>query len=47
MSELKCPDCGNSDPDEFIPYGDGYMCRSCGCEFGEGLFIRVEKVIKS
>ena len=28
----RCPDCNS---DRVIPWDDGYICCSCGCEFGE------------
>ncbi len=31
-SEVQCPDCGSRD---CIPWDDGYICRSCGSEFGK------------
>ena len=27
----RCPDCNS---DKVIPWSDGYICCSCGCEFG-------------
>ncbi|EAM8485651.1 hypothetical protein AIP16_12355 [Salmonella enterica] len=29
----RCSDCGSSD--DIIPWGDGWMCRDCGCEWGK------------
>ena len=26
-----CPDCNST---QVIPWDDGYLCCSCGCEFG-------------
>ena len=28
--EKRCPECGS---DDVIEFGDGYICRDCGCEF--------------
>ena len=28
---MHCPDCNS---DTVIPWDDGYLCCSCGCEFG-------------
>ena len=28
----RCPDCNS---ERVIPWADGYICCSCGCEFGE------------
>ena len=28
----RCPECHS---DRVIPWDDGYICCSCGCEFGE------------
>ena len=28
----RCPDCNS---DRVIPWDDGYICCSCGCEFDE------------
>ena len=28
----RCPDCNSGD---IIPWDDGYICRDCGCEFGD------------
>ena len=28
--EKRCPYCGS---DDVIEWDDGYICRSCGCEF--------------
>ena len=33
--ESRCPDCKS---DKVIPWSDGYICCSCGCEFGEAAF---------
>ena len=29
----RCPDCSSSD--DIIPWGNGWMCRDCGCEWGK------------
>ena len=30
--KIHCPDCNS---DAVIPWDDGYLCCSCGCEFGK------------
>ena len=31
----RCPECNS---DDIIPWDDGYICRDCGCEFGNLAF---------